>query len=136
LELYMTLAGSIGAGYASYLAEYIEAGTSLGLALLGATIAGWRAQSGWLKAQRRFWGDWQRVAEGLKVDLQATARNAVERALAAPNTAEKGLLEIVDTKRGETEQMRRRLEDLRRTAFDRVAKAGGGGDGGDANSVH
>jgi hypothetical protein len=120
LELYITFAGSIGASYASYLAEYIETGTSVGMGLLGIAVAGWRAQSRWLKAQRRFWGDWKRVEEGLTADLEATKKSAVELVLATPKAAEQVLLEMVDTKRRETEEMRRRLEGLRKS-FDEVA---------------
>ncbi|KAJ9092950.1 hypothetical protein QFC19_008548 [Naganishia cerealis] len=49
--------------------DLLSPATSLGMGLLGSVAAARWAVGAWLKAQKKFWADWQRVEQGLEHDL-------------------------------------------------------------------
>lgn len=57
----------------------VDLPTSVGIGLLGTVLAGWRLQGAWKRSKERFWTDWKRAQEGLSFDLQANARDALDK---------------------------------------------------------
>lgn len=83
--------------------------TAGGLFAFAAVASAWILQSRWARAKRRFWRDWESVANGLDDDLRSNFQETFQRTAAAQShTAARELLRVAS----EREEALRRIDEL------------------------
>jgi hypothetical protein len=55
----------------------LTSSTATGVAALGCLLLAWRLQGRWGKAKRKFWQDWDRLAQGLDADLEVCREHSL-----------------------------------------------------------
>lgn len=65
--------GPFGAGLPSICSSIaMDSSSAIGLFALSTTFSIWLLQSRWTRAKKRFWRDWERIADGLDADLRVS----------------------------------------------------------------
>ncbi|RDB25154.1 hypothetical protein Hypma_007665 [Hypsizygus marmoreus] len=105
-----------GSGEGLFGAVGLDAGTAMGVGLLGA-VAGMRWAAGkWERSKMRWWEDWNRVGEGLGRDLRTTLDQTMrENVLVAAEHGCTRLSELVVRRKGEIEEIEQELDKLTQT---------------------
>lgn len=73
LSFYASSSSILGLSGIVYWTGYVEHWMgSAGVALFGILFVARKLQKGWNSAQKRFWGDWNRVVNGIQFDLEVS----------------------------------------------------------------
>ncbi|UZJ51970.1 hypothetical protein CBS101457_001290 [Exobasidium rhododendri] len=107
-----TIVGAIGGGplgaslpiFLSPLA--MQASTAAATFAFASLFSVWLLQSRWTRAKKRFWRDWERIADGLDYDLRSNLDHVFEDVVGAQSLKGAAGLETLATKRvSELEQL-------------------------------
>ncbi|KAG5647033.1 hypothetical protein DXG03_001403 [Asterophora parasitica] len=106
----------VGSGDGLLGALGINAGTAMGVGLLGAALSVRWAVGKWERSKRRWWEDWNRVGEGLGRDLRGTLGQTMsENVLVVARSGCDKLSALIVQRRGEIEEIEEDLETLKVT---------------------
>ncbi|PWN39952.1 hypothetical protein IE81DRAFT_362502 [Ceraceosorus guamensis] len=89
----------------------MQSSTAAGVSLLATLAFAFHLQGAWTKAKRRFWTDWDRLAQGLEADLESNVVSTLrEHVFAPPFAAAQGLDEMMHKRRAELALLAERLQ--------------------------
>ncbi|KAG5638455.1 hypothetical protein H0H81_012520 [Sphagnurus paluster] len=106
----------MGSGEGLFGAVGLDAGTAIGVGLLGSVMGVRWAVGMWERSKRRWWEDWNRVGEGLGRDLRASLDQAMQnKVLIVAETGCHKLSELIVQRRMEIEELTEELDTLQTT---------------------
>ena len=97
---------STAASYSMWATGYMDIQTAAGAGLLAAILGLRFAVGQWERAKKDWWGDWQRVGEGLERDVKKTVENVLDKQVCiVPKEAFRGVEELIAKRRAEVEEV-------------------------------
>ncbi|KAF5380459.1 hypothetical protein D9615_004628 [Tricholomella constricta] len=103
-----------GSGEGLLGAVGLDAGTAMGVGLLGAVMGVRWAVGKWERSKRRWWEDWNRVGEGLGRDLRVSLDQTMsDKVLVVASSGCDRLSDLVVQRKGELEELEEELDTLK-----------------------